>query len=414
MAPDWLIDLIGNEALADVIARYTLSFLIILFTFFVLRSVASYVLRRALNFTKRTRFDIDEALLEAINPALRNILLLIGVWLALTVLDFNEDVANFITSAVVTLIAVALFWGIYRTVDVIADAFATLAERDERIDQNLLRFGRQLGKALVVVIAFVVVMDQLGYNLNGLLAGLGIGGLAVALAAQDALSNLVGYFMIVADSPFHVGDFIVTDAGSGTVEHVGFRSTHIRQLDQSLIFIPNGALASSSITNWTRLSRRRLDMNLGLTYDTKADQMLGVVQAIREMMDAHPRVIPDTLFVQFFAFNDSSLDIRIICYINEPNWNNFHVIKEDIFIRIMRLLDERGLEIAFPTRTLLMQPVNPMEALLVPAGAGGSEIQASQSSTASLPAPQMNADLGVEQPSESTSSDEIADAEDGR
>lgn len=404
MAPDWFIDFIGDERAADIIARYTLSFLIILFTFYVLRSAASYALQRLLGFTHRTRFNIDEAVVSAINPPLRNILLLIGVWLALAVLDFNDDIANVISSAAVTLIAASFFWGIYRTVDVVANVFSSIAERDSRIDQNLVRFGRQLSKALVVVIAFVVVMDQLGYNLNGLLAGLGIGGLAVALAAQDALSNLVGYFMIVADSPFHIGDFIVTDAGSGTVEHVGFRSTHIRQLDQSVIFIPNGVLASGSITNWSRLSRRRLDMNLGLTYDTNPDQMLTVVQAIRDMMDAHPRVIPDTLFVQFFEFNASSLDIRIICYINEPGWNDFHAIKEDIYIRIMRLLEDRGLSIAFPTRTIVMHNENPTPLEL------HAELPMPQQQLPA-PKPNYNADLDQEQPAESTSSDEVADAE---
>jgi MscS family membrane protein len=406
MAPEWFIDLIGDERAADIIARYTLSLLIILFTFFVLRSAASFVLQRLVRFTRRTSFDMDEALVSAINPALRNILLLIGLWLALAVLDFNDDIANVISSAAVVLIAASFFWGLYRSVDVIADAFVTLAERDERIDSNLLRFGRQLSKALVIVIAFVVVMDQLGYNLNGLLAGLGIGGLAVALAAQDGLSNLVGYFMIVADSPFHIGDFIVTDAGSGTVEHVGFRSTHIRQLDQSVIFIPNGVLASGSITNWSRLSRRRLDMYLGLTYDTKPDQMLTVVQAIRDMMDAHPRVIPDTLFVQFFEFNESSLDVRIICYINEPGWNDFHAIKEDIYIRIMRLLDERGVGIAFPTRTIVMQDT---AAIAVEA-----QMPDYRQPLPKPNKPASNADLDQEQPSDTVSSDEVADAEEAR
>ena len=406
MAPEWFIDFIGDERAADIIARYLLSFIIILFTFYVLRGAATYILRRILRLTHRTASNWDEAVVDAINPPLRLILVLVGIWLALAVLDFNDDIAQIISDVAAILIAIAFFWGVYRLIDAIGDAIANVANQDERIDRNIVRFGRQLAKGLIWIIAFVIVMDQLGYNLNGLLAGLGIGGLAVALAAQETLGNLVGYFAIMADSPFGVGDFIVTDAGSGTVEHIGFRSTRIRQLDQAIVFVPNGKLAASSITNWTRLSKRRLDMNLGLTYDTNPEQILSVVQAIRNLLDGHPRVIADSVFVQFFAFNDSSLDVRIICYINEPDWGEFHAIKEDIYIRMMSILEERGVEIAFPTQTMVMRDAAKSPLL----GGGGST---AFPEPVYAPPRQQNSDLGQEQPGDPVSTDEIADADGG-
>lgn len=411
MAPEWFIDLIGDERAADIIARYFLSFFIILFTFYVLRGAATYALHRVLRLTRRTERNWDEGIVNAINPPLRLILVLFGIWLALAVLDFDDDVAQLISDIAAILIAIAFFWGIYRLIDAIADGIAVVASRDERIDRNIVRFGRQLAKGLVWIVAFVIVMEQLGYNLNGLLAGLGIGGLAVALAAQETLGNLVGYFAIMADSPFAVGDFIVTDAGSGSVEHIGFRSTRIRQLDQAIVFVPNGTLAASSITNWTRLSKRRLDMSLGLTYETSGDQILSVVQAIRSMLDGHPRVIADSVFVQFFAFNDSSLDVRIICYINEPDWGAFHAIKEDIYIRMMQILSDRGVDIAFPTRTLMLQGATPpeMEAMIAGGGSMAMPLPSVQ------PLREQSSDLHQEQPEAPVSTDEVADAgEDGK
>ncbi|PJF44498.1 MAG: hypothetical protein CUN55_03730, partial [Phototrophicales bacterium] len=324
---------------------------------------------------------------------------------ALLVLDFNDQVSNLISGISTSLIAVTFFWGVYRLVDVFADEVVLIAQTNDRLDTNIIRFGRQLTKALIIIFAFVIVVDRLGYNLNGLLAGLGLGGLAVALAAQEALSNLVGYFAIVADSPFAVGDFIVTEKASGTVEHIGFRSTRIRQLDQSLVLVPNSILASSPITNWTRLSKRRLDMNLGLTYNTKPDQLLSVVQEIRNMLENHPRVlVKDSVFVQFFNFNESSLDLRIICYINEPNWGLFHAIKEDIYIRMMQILDEHGVEIAFPTRTIVIESATPpidVHATLTPPA------QAYSGPRAAPP----ESDLSLPQPEQPTSTDEISDAE---
>lgn len=409
MAPEWLIDFVGNESIADFITRVTLSALIIVLTFVLLRRLIEMTLLRLLRFTRRTTLKFDEAFVQAIDPPVRATLVLVGVWLALLVLDFNDQLSNFIGSLASALIAVAFFWGIYRLVDVFADEIVEVSQTNERIDRNIVRFGRQLAKALIVIFAFVIVVDQLGYNLNGLLAGLGIGGLAVALAAQEALSNLVGYFVIATDSPFVVGDFIASDPASGTVEHIGFRSTRIRKLDQSLVIVPNGILVASPITNWTRLSKRRLDMNLGLTYNTTPAQLLSVVQAIREMLENHPRVLlEDSVFVQFFNFNESSLDLRIICYINEPNWGVYHSIKEDIYIRMMQLLSERGVDIAFPTQTIILESATSSidaHANIMPQRPASIESGPAQQ-------PTDNKEIGLPQPEEPASTDEISDAED--
>lgn len=358
MAPEFLNDLVGDNT-AEWLTKLALAVLVVVATRLFVMRIATFIIKQALHLTQRTTTDADERVIQAIEPPLRFLLYVVGLWIAIIVMDFSTRITHLTAQVATSLIAVAIFWAAYRLVDVVADEIAEFSERDARIDRNIVRFGRQLVKGIVIVFAFVIVMDQFGYNLNGVLAGLGIGGLAVALAAQEALSNLIGYFVIMADSPFNIGDYIVSDTASGVVESIGFRSTQVRALDQGIIYVPNSTMANTSITNWSRLTKRRLDMNVGITYDASPDQVLAVVNGIRDMLEEHPRVMEDTVFVQFLSFNDSSLDIRVICYIDEPMWTLFQIIKEGINIKIMEVLTSHGAEFAFPTRTVVLQQAEP-------------------------------------------------------
>lgn len=356
--PQFLIDWFGAET-AETLSRLVIVAVILAFTLLMLRWVIVWAIRRLLHFTGRTRTTLDERLLGAIDPPLRLIIGVLGVWWTLDILELTEKLNRLPDRVITSLIAVAIFAALFRMIDVLADPVAGIATLDSRIDSSVVRFGQQVLKGIIVLFAFVVIMDQFGYNLNGLLAGLGIGGLAVALAAQEALSNLVGYFVILSDSPFYIGDYIESESATGVVEKIGFRSTRIRKLDQSLVVVPNAQLTANSITNWSRLSKRRLDMNVGITYDATPNQLLAVVQAIRDMLMQHPRVIQDSVFVQFVNFGESTLDIRVICHIDEPRWTDFQQIKQDINLKIMHLVQKHKVEFAFPTRTLVLQQADP-------------------------------------------------------
>jgi MscS family membrane protein len=353
MGPEFLNDLIGNDA-SEIVTKLIVAALILLLTMLI-RRLAKPVISYVIHLTSRTNTALDEKLVTALLPPAKLLVGIGGIWIAFIVLETPDRIEKLGGQLATSLIAVAMFWSIYRSVDIVADSIIPLAYRDPRIDTNIIRFGRQLSKGIVLIFAFVIVMQQLGYNLNGLLAGLGLGGLAVALAAQEALSNLIGYFAIMADSPFVIDDFIDTSAGTGTVERIGFRSTQVRKLDQSLVFIPNSLLARTSVTNWSRLIKRRLDMYLGITYESSPEQILSVVQGIREMLNDHESVMQDTVVVQFVEFNDSSLDIRIIAYLEIRDWGEFQVAKQDINLRIIGVLNERGVEVAFPTRTIMLE-----------------------------------------------------------
>ena len=160
---------------------------------------------------------------------------------------------------------------------------------------------------------------------------------------------------ILADEPFIVGEFIVMGDLSGTVEKLGFRSTRVRMLDQSLVTVPNKTIVNSNIRNWSRLSKRRLNMTLGIEYGNAPDAVLSVVQAIREMLMTHDLIEPDSVVVQFTDFGASSLDLMIISFMKTPGWNEFQAARQDINLKIMSLLDERGVGVAFPTHTVILE-----------------------------------------------------------
>lgn len=352
--PEFLIDWLGAET-AETVSRLAIVAVIFILTLLMLRWVIGWTITHLLHLTDRTRTTLDERLIGALEPPLRFIIGALAIWWALHILQLSEKLNALPDRVIISLVTVAIFVVLFRVIDVFADPLEGLATLDSRVDASVVRFGQQVLKGILVLVAFVVVMNQFGYNLNGLLAGLGIGGLAVALAAQEALSNLVGYFVILSDSPFYIGDYIESEAATGVVEKIGFRSTRIRKLDQGLVVVPNAKLTANSITNWSRLSKRRLDMNVGITYDSTPNQILAVVQGIRDMLHQHPRIIQDSVFVQFVNFGESTLDIRIICHINEPRWTDFQQIKQDINLKIIYLLQKHKVEFAFPSRTLVIK-----------------------------------------------------------
>jgi MscS family membrane protein len=191
-----------------------------------------------------------------------------------------------------------------------------------------------------------------------------LGGLAIALAAQDALANLIGYFMILADEPYLIGEYIIVDDKAGIVEGIGFRSTRIRVLDQSLIVIPNKIMESEAITNWSRLNKRRLDVTLGLSYKSTTGQVLCVVQDIRQMLVAHSLVYPDSVLVQFTELADNALNLTILCFVKTPSWHDFQSVRQDINLKILDIMAKWSVDNANPEFDINIEP-KPIQQLTV-------------------------------------------------
>jgi MscS family membrane protein len=370
MLHDFLDNYLSSDA-ADLVTRLLFAVAILLLTWLIRQIVTAIIPGLIRRITQRTSTALDNRIIDALIPPTRFLVSIGGLWIAVMALQPPDAVQNAINFVVTTLAAYSVFWAIYRLVDPSVQLFMVISRRTMRetsiptlLDEKLTQIIQQIVKAIVIILGIGAVIEAWGYNVTGLVAGLGIGGLAVALAAQNTLENVLGYFVILADGPLNPGEYVVFGDISGTVESIGFRSTRIRVLDQSLVTVPNKTIMNANITNWSRLAKRRLNMTLGITYGSSPDQILSVVQAIRDMLQNHELVQADSVVVQFVNFNESSLDIMIICFMNEPDWGNFQAARQDINLRIIDILDERGVEVAFPSRTLYVEQTVPADAKL--------------------------------------------------
>jgi MscS family membrane protein len=194
-------------------------------------------------------------------------------------------------------------------------------------------------------------IKSLGVDVGAVLTGLGIGGLAVAFAAQDTIANLFGSFVVVLDHPFRVGDYVRIGAAEGTVEDIGLRSTRLRSADRTLVVLPNKTAAAETIVNFTRMPQRRIDQKLGLTYSTTPEQMEAVLADLRRILAEDPGVHQDFIVVNFTDYNASSLDIAITYFTADPDFRRHLAVRERINLKIMRAVAARGLSFAFPTQT---------------------------------------------------------------
>ena len=230
---------------------------------------------------------------------------------------------------------------------------------EQSLNAHLLRLAARVAGSVAVIAIIFYVSSQLGAPLYGLVAGLGVGGIAIALAAQNTIEHFIGSLNLFADRPVRVGDFCRYGEDSspdwrrvGFVESIGLRSTRIRGVDQSVTTIPNGDFSKMPLVNYSLRSRILLATVLGLRYETSDDQLRFVLASLREMLLAHPRVVDDEPRVRFAGFGDFALQVDIRVNINTGDLNEFRAIREDIYLRIMKIVKDAGTGFAFPSRTV--------------------------------------------------------------
>ncbi len=248
------------------------------------------------------------------------------------------------------------FWIFLRIIDFIGHVFIYRASLTEsRSDDQMVPFIKELCKIITIIIAVFVVMGSV-FNLNvaTIVAGLGIGGIAVALAAQDTLQNLLGSFTIFADRPFVVGDLVRIDKYEGTIEKVGFRSTLLRTLDKTMVIIPNKKMVDTPLENLSLRNLRRMKFNVALQYDTPAQAMLKISKEIEEYVNKHEATSNDTL-ATFDSFGDSSLNLQVLYFIEIVDYNEYMKIRQEINYGIMEIVTRNGGEFAFPSQTVYHQ-----------------------------------------------------------
>jgi MscS family membrane protein len=335
--------------------------LLVLLTFALaigLRNLVAWLLATPLKqlFTRVGQDGLNTTIRHIIVAPTGYLLLAIAIDISARILAVNPSIQNFLSNVTRTLVIVSI--------TLILSPVARLLAASRRniytltgiiMEEALLPFIGTGVQLFLWAMVIVIVIQVWGYDVTGLIAGLGIGGLAISLAAQDTLSNLFGFAAIVSDRPFVVGEYIKTKDVEGLIERVGLRSTRVRQLDQALVSVPNSVLASSAVLNWSRLARRRIDLTLGVAYDTRADAMEDLLGGLRAMLTAREAVDSGSVVVHFIDLGESSLQILVRCYVNIADWGTFTAEKERILLEILRLFDRQGLQLAYPSRSIYIE-----------------------------------------------------------
>jgi MscS family membrane protein len=326
---------------------------------FVLKKIADAVFRRLVTLTGKTKLPFDEIFVAALSRPFGWALQAAGVYVALLILPVPEepiDVRRFVDAVLVAYSAVLLIWFAVRFVDGISDWWNERAKLTEsRLDDQLVPIVRRTLKVFCYVIGAVLVLQNLGYSVGSLLAGLGIGGLAIAMASKDTVANLFGSLVIFLDKPFQIGDWIELGEVEGTVEEVGLRTTRIRTFANSLITMPNASFTTQAVNNWSRMKKRRIKMTVGITYAASPAQVDELVQRIRQLIERDDKLLGDFFLVNFDNLGPSSLDIFIYCFTVTTDWAEFLQAKQEFMLRLMALVDELGLEFAYPTQTIQLE-----------------------------------------------------------
>jgi len=349
-----------NMLLLDIPASRWIAALLILFITIVGRQWLLWLFERLTrSIAKRTATHLDNVLLEAAEKPAGWLLYTLGILATIHILN-PPEVAFPLVSLVDTLgriLSLAISaWFLWRLIDGLSSYFsAKAAQTESSLDDQLVPFITKTLKIFIVITAVLVIAQNMGYSISGLIASLGIGGIAVAMAARDTIANVFGSIMILVDRPFTIGDWVKAGDFEGVVEEIGFRSTRIRTFEHTLVNVPNSLLANMVIDNIDARSKRRIKMRIGLTYSTTPAQMQQAIEGIEAILTQHPGVDQNFKLVKFDEFADSSLSIFLYYFSADKNWAAYLQVRQEVNMQIMQLLESMQLDFAFPTRTVHLQ-----------------------------------------------------------
>ncbi len=346
---DWLQRRFFPEALDDNTARWIACGLIVVFAILLRRILAAILFTPLKKISRNAKYQLIVPALEAPTATL---IMLCGIIAAVSIVPLWETVPNVVWLGERGALTAVVLWGVACAGGAVIDNFGEGArQRHLQVAAFLPLIKKGLG-AFFAIFSLFVVFESLGFEVKTFLAGLGIGGLAFALAAQDTISNLFGSFVVLMDQPFYVGEFIRVGAFEGTVEEIGLRSTRLRTAQRAQIVIPNKTVANEVITNLTRMPQRRVDVMLGVTYDTPQDKLQAAIGDVRALLRADPGVHQAQIIVNFVDFADSSLRVQIVYFTADPDWESHFAVRERVNFGIMRSFAARGVEFAFPTSVM--------------------------------------------------------------
>lgn len=347
--PNWFHSkFMGNE-----VWKYIGIIALFFFALVVQRTVLFFIRTYLTRLVNKAKISyLDRALERADRPI--GGLVMAGIFnVGIPKLAFSLQVAHVAAVATKALAVFSVVWLAYRLIDVLALWMESKAEgTDTKLDDQLVPLLVKTLKVFVAVLGGIFILQNLEVDVGSLLAGVGLGGLAFALAAKDTVANFFGSVMIFVDKPFQIGDWIVIGGVEGTVEDVGFRTTRVRTFYNSLVTVPNASITNSNVDNYGMREYRRYTTKLGLSYDTPAPKVQAFCEALRAVISGMPGMRRDYYLVEFHGFGDSTLNVLLYCFMICKDWNEELRIRGHLNLEIMNVAKELGVSFAFPTQTL--------------------------------------------------------------
>ncbi|AWH86554.1 mechanosensitive ion channel protein MscS [Flavobacterium album] len=317
----------------------------------LLKVVKLLVIRRIKKWASGTSTSWDDFIIKMIERNVLPILYVAAFYFPLMSLDFSASAANILQVAF--LIVLTFF--ILRTISATFKKFIfTFISREEDSETKEKQAAGLIVVANIIiwVLGIIFLIDNLGYNVTTLIAGLGVGGIAIALAAQAVLGDLFSYFVIFFDRPFEIGDFVTLDSEAGVIEYIGIKTTRIRTLSGEQLICSNTDLTNSRLHNYKRMEKRRVVFKLGVTYQTPQEQLRLIPEIVKSIIEATPEVQLDR--GHFSAFNDSSLDFEFVYYVLSPDYTIYMDRQQKIYLDIVAKFEAEHIDFAYPTRTLFI------------------------------------------------------------
>ena len=322
----------------------------------ILKFILQIVLSGIWHLTTSPKFVWKRKFLQALEKPLA-LLAASAFWFTWAINLQLKGLAFSVVDGLIQIVfGISIVWAAYKAVSVIAKYLVEMTKKTEStLDDQLVPFAEKTLKLTIVLLGALMILQNLGFNVFSLLAGLGLGGLAFALAAQDTAANLFGSIMILIDQPFKVGDWVVVDGVEGSVEEIGFRSTRIRTFYRSLVTVPNAVVAKAKIDNMTERNLRRARTVLDIAYETPRERIVDFVAGIKKILESSQNVSKESYQVSFNSYASSSLQVFVNFYIETQSWDEELAIKQNVFIEVHKLAEELQVDFAYPTQTLYMK-----------------------------------------------------------
>jgi len=352
-----LVQEVWTEGVYGIDVGHSLLALLIFSVFMILRDVMTrFLIARVRGLAARTTSTLDDALIDAVQPPVRFIPVVMGIFFATSALDLSAELQSFANNVNRSLVTFCVFWLLHQSMIPIG---ALLNEASHVLTSAMIDWLSKFLRLAVILLGVATVLEIWGIEVGPIIAGLGLFGVAVALGAQDLFKNLIAGLFVIGERRFLPGDWIlVAGCAEGIVENIGFRTTTIRQFDKAPIYVPNAELADHAVVNFSRMTYRRIKWVIGLRYDTSGDQLRAIRQKIEDyIFSSDDFVQPEqtATFIRIDAFGASSIDLQLYCFTKTTDWLKWLEIKETLLLFIKDCVAEEGSDFAFPSQSLYVE-----------------------------------------------------------